>query len=75
MRRYQKVVDNHSKTKFTPEALHRLVEIYYSLGMIEDAKKTASVLGYNYPESKWYEYSYKLFSPKEDKNIEKKSLF
>ena len=60
MKRYKKVIDDHSKSKFTPEALHRLVEIYYSLGMIEDAKKTASVIGFNYPESKWYRYSYEL---------------
>ena len=77
MNRYQKVIDNHSKSKFTPEALHRLVEIYYSLGMIEDAKKTASVIGYNYPDSKWYKFSYELIEGKEN-NInenEKKSFF
>ncbi len=75
MNRYKKVVDNHSKSKFTPEALHRLVEIYYSLGMIEDAKKTASVIGYNYPDSKWYKFSYELIEIKENDEIEKKSFF
>ena len=54
LRRYQKVIDEHSQSKFVPEALHRLVEIYYSLGMIEEAKKSASVLGYYYPNSKWF---------------------
>ena len=63
MKRYKKVIDDHSESKFTPEALHRLVEIYYTLGMIEDAKKTASVIGYNYPDSKWYRFSYELISP------------
>ena len=72
MRRYKKVIDDHSKSKFVPEALHRLVEIYYSLGMIEDAKKTASVIGYNYPDSKWYRYSYELVgSGNDDKNNDK----
>ena len=75
MNRYKKVIDNHSKSKFTPEALHRLVEIYYTLGMIEDAKKTASVIGYNYPDSKWYKFSYELVGSKESKENEKKSFF
>ena len=68
MKRYKKVIDKHSKSKFTPEALHRLVEIYYKLGMIEDAEKTAAVLGYNYPKSKWYKYSYDLIRPNEENN-------
>ena len=75
MRRYKKVIDDHSKSKFTPEALHRLVEIYYSLGMIEDAKKTASVIGYNYPDSKWYRYSYELVGSDNDDKINNKSFF
>lgn len=60
MNRYKKVIDEHSKSKFTPEALYRLVEIYYLLGMIDDANKTAAVISYNYPKSKWYKYSYDL---------------
>lgn len=75
MRRYKKVIDDHSESKFTPEALHRLVEIYYSLGMIEDAKKTASVIGYNYPDSKWYRYSYELVGSDDDYKIKDKSFF
>ena len=75
MRRYKKVIDDHSKSKFTPEALHRLVEIYYSLGMIEDAKKTASVIGYNYPDSKWYRYSYELVGSDKNDKINDKSFF
>ena len=70
MNRFKKIIDNHSKSKFTPEALYRLVEIYYSLGMLEDAKKTASVIGHNYPKSKWYEYSYYLVTNnKKEKDI------
>ena len=75
MRRYKKVIDYHSKSKFTPEALHRLVEIYYSLGMTEDAVKTASVIAYNYPNSKWHKFSYELVGPKDENKVNKKSFF
>jgi len=75
MKRYKNVIDEHPTSKFIPEALYRLVEIYYSLGMIEDAKKTASVIGYNYPNSKWYAYSYNLVGEKDNKTSEKKSFF
>ena len=71
MKRYKKIIEDHSESKFTPEALHRLVEIYYSLGMIEDAKKTASVIGYNYPNSKWYRFSYELVDSSNDDKIKK----
>ena len=67
MNRYIIVVENFSQTKFTPEALHRLVEIYYKLGMNVEAEKTASVIGYNYPKSKWYQYSYDLISKDNEK--------
>ena len=75
LKRYQKVIDDHSESKYTPEALHRLVEIYYSLGMIEDAKKTASVLGFNYPKSKWYKYSYNLVGDKDYIKSKKNNFF
>ena len=71
MNRFKKVIDKHSESKFTPEALYRLVEIYYKIGMEEDAKKAASVIAYNYPESKWYKYSFDLVSEQK----EKKGLF
>ena len=60
LNRFKIVVDEFSITKFTPEALHRMVEAYYEMGMYEDSYNTAALLGYNYPESKWYKYSYKL---------------
>ena len=60
LKRYNKVIDEHSKTKYVPEALHRLVEIYYSLGIVEDANKTAAILGFNYPNSKWYKHSFNM---------------
>ena len=60
LNRFKIVVDEFSMTKFTPEALHRMVEIYYAMGMYEDSNNTAALLGYNYPESKWYKYSFNL---------------
>jgi outer membrane protein assembly factor BamD len=56
--RFQRVVDDFQTTNHVPEALHRLTEIYLILGLKEEARKTASVLGYNYPGSSWYEDSY-----------------
>ena len=73
LNRYNIVINEYSQSKFTPEALYREVEIYYTLGMIDDAKKTSAVIGYNYPKSKWYKYSYKLLKKNDDKN-NKKSL-
>ena len=68
LNRYNIVVNKFSKTKYTPEALFRLVEIYYILGMLEDAKKTASIISFNYPDSKWYKYAYNLLVAKKDEN-------
>jgi outer membrane protein assembly factor BamD len=56
--RFQRVVDDFQTTNHVPEALHRLTEIYLELGLKDQARKTASVLGYNYPGSAWYEDSY-----------------
>ena len=74
MNRYKIVIKDYSKSKFTPEALHRLVEVYYILGMEEDAKKTASVIAYNYPNSIWYKYSYELINDEIIKSNQK-SIF
>ena len=56
--RFQRVVDDYQTTNHVPEALHRLTEIYLILGLKDQAKKTAAVLGYNYPGSEWYDDSY-----------------
>ncbi|MBC7801459.1 MAG: outer membrane protein assembly factor BamD [Gemmatimonadaceae bacterium] len=56
--RFQKVVDEYQTTNHAPEALHRLTEIYLLLGLTDQAKRTAAVLGHNYPGSPWYEDSY-----------------
>ncbi len=60
LNRFKIVVDEFSITKFTPEALHRMVEAYYQMGMYEESYNTAALLGYNYPNSKWYKLSYNL---------------
>ena len=67
LNRFKIVVDEFSITKFTPEALHRMVEAYYEMGMYEDSYNTASLLGYNYPDSQWYKYSYNLIEQIDDK--------
>ena len=69
LNRYKIVVDSFDETKFVPEALYRISEIYYNLGMIEDSKKTAAILGYNYPDSKWYEYIYEELTKKDKGSI------
>jgi outer membrane protein assembly factor BamD len=56
--RFQRVVDDYQTTNHVPEALHRLTEIYLILGLTDEAKKTAAVLGHNYPGNEWYEDSY-----------------
>ena len=60
LNRFKIVIDDFSITKFTPEALHRMVEAYYEMGMYEESYNTAALLGYNYPDSKWYKLSYNL---------------
>ena len=60
LNRFKIVVQDYSMTKFTPEALHRMVEAYYEMGMIQESIEIAAVLGHNYPDTKWYRYSYNL---------------
>ena len=73
--RFRTVIDNYNTTIYVEEALHRLVEVYYVLGLTDEAEKYANILGYNYGSSKWYEITYSLFNKnyvtrkiKEDKN-------
>jgi len=60
--RFQNVVDKYQTTTHVPEALARLVECYYALGLKDEAKRTAAVLGFNYPSNKWYQTSYSLMT-------------
>ena len=58
--RFRAVLQNYDTTDQVPEALHRLTESYLALGLVEEAEKTAAVLGHNYPGSNWYQDSYAL---------------
>ena len=64
LNRLKIVVEKYDTTIFIEEALHRLVEVYYKLGLIEEARQAATILGYNYQSSKWYERTYKVFNKK-----------
>ena len=59
--RFRTVIDDYDTTVYTEEALYRLVEIYYNIGLETEAKKYAKLLGYNYQSSLWYEKSYSFF--------------
>tara|TARA_B100000586_G_C20083613_1_gene416568 strand:- start:326 stop:1153 length:828 start_codon:yes stop_codon:yes gene_type:complete len=73
LNRLKTVVEKYDKTIFIEEALHRLVEVYYKLGLVEEAKQAAAILGYNYQSGQWYERSYKVFNEKyKSKKIKKK---
>ena len=60
--RFRTVVDEYDTTIYIEEALHRLVEIYYTIGLVEESQKYANLLGYNYKSSQWYEMSYSVFN-------------
>ena len=77
--RFKNVVNDYDTTIYVEEALYRLVEIYYLLGLKEESKKYAALLGYNYESSQWYENSYVLFNEsyekiKRNENIKKNNL-
>jgi outer membrane protein assembly factor BamD len=60
--RFQNVIDNYDTTSHVPEALHRLVEAYVAMGVNQEARQAAAVLGYNFPGSPWYQDSYALLT-------------
>ena len=69
--RFRIIVDDYETTIYTEEALHRLVEVYYTIGLKDEAKKYATLLGYNYQSSQWYEKSYSVFNKMYEKNKKK----
>ena len=71
--RLKAIVNNYDNTIFIEEALHRLVEINYYLGLEEEAKKYANILGYNYNSSEWFEQAYKILN-KDYQIVQKKKL-
>ena len=72
MNRFKTVISDYDKTIFVEEALHRLVEINYKLGLTDESKKYANILGYNYLSSEWYKKSYKIFNQNYSLNVKKK---
>ena len=70
--RFRTVIDDYDTTIYAQEALHRLVEVHYILGLKDEAKKYAKLLGYNYQSSKWYEKSYSVFDKKYKENVKKR---
>ena len=70
--RYKNIIEDYSTTIYVEEALHRLVEIHYRIGLKQESEKYAKLLGYNYQSSTWYKESYKVFN--KDYKVEKKIL-
>ena len=66
--RFRAVVDEYETTIYTEEAIHRLVEIYYIIGLTSESEKYAKLLGYNYQSSQWYKNSYAIFNKNYKKN-------
>ena len=69
--RFRSIIDQYDTTIYVEEALYRLVEIYYIIGLEDEAKRYANLLGYNYKSSEWYEKSYSIFNKIYAKNKEK----
>ena len=63
--RFKMVIERYQTTSHVPEALHRLVEAYLEIGVVDEARAAAAVLGFNYPGSRWYEDSYRLFEDRD----------
>ena len=69
--RFKQVVEVYSTTVYIEESLHRLVELHYRIGLIDEAKKYAGLLGYNYQSSQWYEATYIIFNKDYESSINK----
>ena len=69
--RFKTVINDYETTIYVEEALHRLVELHYKLGLVDESKKYASLLGYNYQSSEWYEESYKILNKNYVKKVKK----
>ncbi len=71
--RFKNIVNNYEKTIYVEEALHRLVELHYKIGLVNEAQKYAAILGYNYQSSEWYESSYKILNKDYEKSKKEKN--
>tara|TARA_Y100000992_G_scaffold302573_1_gene277432 strand:+ start:2573 stop:3400 length:828 start_codon:yes stop_codon:yes gene_type:complete len=78
MKRFQYILEEYDQTIFVEEAIHRLVEINYKIGLLDESQKYANLLGYNYLSSEWYEKSYKIFNKdykmSKQKKVEKEGV-
>ena len=78
IKRFQYILEEYDQTIFVEEAIHRLVEINYKIGLLEESQKYANLLGYNYLSSEWYEKSYKIFNKdyriSKQKKVEKEGV-
>ena len=72
LNRFKNVLENYETTVYVEEALFRLVETNYKIGLVEESKKYANLLGYNYGSSEWYKASYKIFN--QDYKYDEKQL-
>ena len=72
--RFKTVINDYETTIYVEEALHRLVELHYKLGLVDESKKYAALLGYNYQSSEWYEESYKILNKNYVKKLKNKNL-
>ena len=70
--RFRNIIDDYGTTIYAEEALHRLVEVHYLLGLKDEAKKYANLLGYNYQSSIWYKKTYSIFDKSYEENIKKR---
>ena len=71
--RFKNIVNNYEKTIYVEEALHRLVELHYKIGLVNEAQKYAAILGYNYQSSEWYESSYRILNKDYEKSKKEKN--
>ena len=71
--RFKNILENYETTIYVEEAIHRLAETHYIIGLEEEAKRYASLLGYNYGSSKWYKATYKIFN--KDYDFTEKKIF
>ena len=70
--RFKKVIEDYDRSIYAEEALHRLVEVHYRIGLLEESKKYAILLGYNYQSGEWYQKSYRVFNKNYEKISDKK---
>ena len=69
--RFKNILNEYDTTIYVEEAIHRLVEVHYRIGLVNESKKYANMLGYNYKTSEWYKHSYVIFNKDYDDEIKK----